>query len=59
MDHGIRTGWAFKIDERLVVYGRFCKSAEEAGSWYAGDVDVTLEGCTPCPEASLGRRLRK
>jgi hypothetical protein len=30
-------GWL----QALVVYGRFCKSAGEAGSWYAGDVDVT------------------
>jgi hypothetical protein len=51
---GLRTGavdargeWliaAFYVSGNVhekVVYGRFCKSAGGAGSWYAGDSDVT------------------
>jgi predicted ATP-binding protein involved in virulence len=35
------------------------KAPEERGHGMRVMFDVTLEGCTPCPEASLGRRWKK
>jgi hypothetical protein len=33
----------------MVVYGRFCKSAGGAGSWYAGDVQRHLKDAHHAP----------